>query len=323
MHISGSQFLLCTLLIAIATACCHAAAAESRVAKWQDDKKAAFMLMFDDNMTTHVKNVIPELKKRHFTGTFYVNPGKKPFWTTAWETEIPASGMVLANHTMNHTGAKDIAGLEEEIKQCSDVLNKIGNAKTPRLLSFGTPGVKKEMWQFSNDQIKELLAKYNLIDRGPFLGAVIHYKTGKDMSAQVDKALASGTSGYIVFHGVGGEWISAPMPDFLELLDHMVSKQDQLWVTDHVSAHKYDTERTTAAVKTVKQDEKQIQLELTCKADPKLYDAPLTLVTPVPAAWKQCSVTQGANKATVAAVEGAIRFDALPDGSAITIQPAQ
>ena len=93
-----------------------AAPGATRIAQWKDDKKAAFLLMFDDNMPSHVKNVVPELKKRNFTGTFYVNPGKQPFWTAVWEKDIPAAGMVLANHTLHHTGAKDLAGLEEEIK---------------------------------------------------------------------------------------------------------------------------------------------------------------------------------------------------------------
>ena len=293
----------------------------TRVAPWKDDKKAAFLLMFDDNMPSHVKNVIPELQKRNFTGTFYVNPGKKAFWTAVWEKDIPAAGMVLANHTMNHTGAKDLAGLEEEIKQCSEAINKVTpNCKEPRLLSFGTPGVNKDMWPFSKEQLSGLLAKYHLVDRGPFMGAVIHYKTGKDMAAVVDKAIAKGSAGYIVFHGIGGEWISIPLPDFIELLDHLVAKQDQVWVTDHISAHKYETERTSAEVRVVEATDKRITLNLSSKADAQLYDFPLTLVTQVPAAWQKCQVVQGAKKTSVAVVNGAAKFEALPGAEGITLQ---
>ncbi|MCY3017896.1 MAG: polysaccharide deacetylase family protein [Planctomycetota bacterium] len=299
-----------------------AAPGATRIAQWKDDKKAAFLLMFDDNMPSHVKNVIPELKKRNFTGTFYVNPGKKPFWTAVWEKDIPAAGVVLANHTMHHTGAKDLAGLEEEIKLCSEAINKVTpNCKEPRLLSFGTPGVNKDMWQFSKEQINALLAKYNLIDRGPFLGAVIHYKTGKEMAAVVDKAIAAGSAGYIVFHGVGGEWISIPLPDFIELLDHLVATQDQVWVTDHSSAHKYATERAGAEARVVEANDKQIKLSLTSKADAQLYDLPLTLVTQVPAGWQKCQVVQGTKKTVVTATNGAVKFEALPGAEPITLQP--
>jgi len=293
----------------------------TRIARWKDDKQAAFLLMFDDNMPSHLKNVIPELKKRNFTGTFYVNPGKKPFWTAAWEKDVPAAGMVLANHTMHHTGAKDLAGLEEEIRQCSEAINKVTpGCKEPRLLSFGTPGVNKDMWPFSKEQVGALLAKYHLVDRGPFLGAVIHYKTGKDMAAVVDKALATGSAGYIVFHGVGGEWISIPLPDFIELLDHLVAKQDQVWITDHISAHKYETERAGAEARVLEATEQQIKLSLASKADPQLYDCPLTLVTQAPAAWQKCQVVQGTKKTSVAVVNGAARFDAVPNAEPITLQ---
>src|SRR2546426_1324490 len=60
------------------------------VLKWKDGKKAVFLLMFDDSAPTDIKNVIPELKKRGMTGTFYIVPGGGPFKAAqkAWETEL-------------------------------------------------------------------------------------------------------------------------------------------------------------------------------------------------------------------------------------------
>ena len=62
-------------------------------------------------------------------------------------------------------------------------------------------------------------------------------------------------------------------------------------------------------------------MSLACKADPALYDHPLTLVTRVPAGWKQCQVTQGKAKSTVPAVQGEIQYDARPGAGDVTIQP--
>jgi hypothetical protein len=125
------------------------------------------------------------------------------------------------------------------------------------------------------------------------------------------------------FHGVGGEWISAPLPDFIELLDYLVSKQDQVWVTDHISSHKYDAERKTAEVKILKKGDDRIQLALTCQADAKLYDQPLTLIVRVPAGWQKCAVAQGERKATVEVVRGEARCDAVPGASPITLEAAK
>src|SRR5438309_8972710 len=65
------------------------------VLKWKDGKKAVFLLMFDDSAPSAVKTVIPELKKRGMTGTFYVVPGGGPFMAAkkAWETELPGPGI--------------------------------------------------------------------------------------------------------------------------------------------------------------------------------------------------------------------------------------
>lgn len=341
---SMSLFLLgvCTILmlIGIPQVADAAALGSTQVARWQDNKKAVFLLMFDDNMSTHLKNAIPELKKRNFTGTFYVCPGGNA-WNPKWIKEIPATGMEYGNHTNTHSGAKDVAKLDEEISLCSEGIAKaFPDRKMPRLISWGRPGTPKGTWLVSGEQEKEALNKYNLIDRGPFKGAAIHYKNAQAMVGVVDKAIADGSVGYIVFHGVGGEWISASMPDFIKLLDYLVSKQDQVWVTDHISSHKYETERDGAAVKVEKATNKQIKLTLTSKivpkvrdlggksysidkTDPKLYDAPLTLITQVPVKWQKCEITQDKKKTTATAVNGVLQYAALPNGSPITIQPVK
>jgi beta-galactosidase len=67
----------------------------------------------------------------------------------------------------------------------------------------------------------------------------------------------------------------------------------------------------------------RMRLALTSKMDPTLYDEPLTLKTAVPADWKNCLVTQGVTKATVAAADGALVYTAVPGGAEIVIQPAR
>lgn len=308
------------LLSLAATGATATPSIQTRIARWSDDKQAAFLLMFDDSMPSHVRNVVPELKKRGFVGTFYVNPGKGEWgvFREKWEKEFPTTaGIVYGNHTWTHKGARSIEQADEEIRQCNEMILRLFPGSQPRLISYGQPGVKKEDWTISKDQLAELLQKYHLIERPPFKGAVIHYKTAEDMRRVVDKALASGGLEYVVFHGVGGEWISAPLDVFHALLDALEAHRDRIWITDHISAHKYQTERDSAEVKTLAIADRQIRLVLTCRADPKLYDLPLTLVVSVP--WKRCRVTQGAARATVAVADGLARFQALPNGVPITL----
>jgi peptidoglycan/xylan/chitin deacetylase (PgdA/CDA1 family) len=300
----------------------------TRVARWQGDAKAPFMLMFDDSMTGHVKTVLPELKKRKLVGTFYVNPGSGHFKAMheAWEKEFTAAGMVPANHTFTHQGCKDLADCESEITRCNDVLYAIAAANgqpKPTLISFGRPGVPEGKWNVTDAELKTLLAKHGLILRPQVLFAQIHLKDAQAMIARVEKALASGKPDVVAFHGVGGEWLSIDTPAFLALLDFIDEHRSELWVTDPISVHKYETERETAEVKVEQAEVDEIRLSLTSKADPKIYDAPLTLVSEVPGAWKQVEVRQGSHVATVTAADGKVTYDARPAADPVTLKPAR
>jgi hypothetical protein len=233
--------------------------------------------------------------------------------------------MEYANHTFTHKGAKDVADLEEEVAKCNEViLGLFPNLKQPRLISFGQPGVAQGAWNVTNEQLATVLAKHHLIDRGTFNGhgATVHFKTADDVLKIVDKAIKDGSLEYVVFHGVGGDYITFPLDQFTILLDKLAARREQLWITGHIAAHKYAAERETAEAKVLEAGEKQIRLSLTCKADPALYDTPLTLVTQVPQRWDKCEIIQGEKTITQAAKSGTVMFEAMPDGKPIVIRPA-
>ena len=300
----------------------------TRVARWPDDKPAAFMLMFDDSAPSDVKNAIPEMKKRGLTGTFYINPGCGHYQALKddWEKTIPAEGMEYGNHTWDHKGAKSAELLDEELAKCNEVIFRLISGPKPRLVSFGRPGVDKDAWTVTEAQVTEALAKHHLVERPTFNGhgAAVFLKSADDYVKQVDQALAKGEAGYVIFHGVGGDWISCPLGDFIALCDKLVAERDRLWIAGTIAAHKYQTERDGATVTVDKADANQITIALAVKTASALYDAPLTLVTRVPAGWTRCSVVQGANPAVEAtAVGGSLRYAVKPTAGAITISPAK
>ena len=290
------------------------------VLKWQDGKKAVFLLMFDDSAPSAVKTVIPELKKRGMAGTFYVVPGGGPFKAAqkAWETGLPGPGIVYANHTFTHKGATTAAQLDEELAKCNEGIAKcFPGLKQPRLISFGKPGGVP--WTVTKDEVSAALAKYHLIDRPPFKGYPIHFKTTEAMLALVDTALAKGEMEYNVFHGVGGDWLVTPTEVFTALLDKLEARKDEVWVTDAISWHQYAAERKSAEVKVLEAGKDRIRIRLTSKEDPAFYDLPLTLSTQVPPEWKQCRVTQAGKSTTVPAAGGAVRYSAVPGAEEITL----
>src|SRR5690242_5484276 len=95
----------------------------TRIARWQDDRKAVFLLMFDDSWPSHLQMAIPALSARGMTATFYINPGKGEYKVPAlkkqWEQEAWRAGMVYANHTMTHKGVTDLENADWEIGECT------------------------------------------------------------------------------------------------------------------------------------------------------------------------------------------------------------
>jgi peptidoglycan/xylan/chitin deacetylase (PgdA/CDA1 family) len=306
----------------------------TRVATWQDDKKAVFLLMFDDGWPSHWQVALPELKKRDMIGTFYIVPSKGEYtkFEKTWLTDMLGAGMVFANHTMTHNGFQGKADTEMEIDDATQYLLKKVPGKNPRLISFGLPGVKD--YDYGGLDFNALLAQNHLINRPDFRdhGANYHIKTIDQYIALADKAIAAGGMEYIVFHGLeritpnwGYQDMWAVKQDiFLPFLDALQERRDRgdLWITDHISWHQYKTEREAAQVAVAENTARRIVLKLSTTADAAFYDLPLTLVTQVPAAWKKCQITQGAKTQIIEVAQGSARFQAQPDGTPITLQPA-
>lgn len=306
---------------------------EARVAQWQDDKKAVFLLMFDDGWPSHWQVALPELKKRGMIGTFYIVPTKGEYtkFEKTWLTDMLAAGMVFGNHTMTHNGFQGKADTEMEINGCTQYLLKNVPGKNPRLISFALPGVKD--YDYGGLDFKALLAQNNLIDRPDFRdhGANYHIQKLPQYIERADRAIASGGMEYLVFHGlqrIEPNWgyqdmWAVPQDVFLPFLDYLQQCRDRgdLWITDHISWYKYKTERETAKLAVLSSKPKQIQLELKCDADPALYDLPLTVIAGVPPAWGKVKVVQGETQSEAVAAKGQLQFEAVPNGGPVTLTP--
>jgi peptidoglycan/xylan/chitin deacetylase (PgdA/CDA1 family) len=304
----------------------------TRIARWKGDRTAAFLLMFDDSWPSHFQVAAPALAARGMTATFYINPGKGEYRKFAgeWETNVWRQGMAYGNHTFAHASVTNAAQAEQVIAACNDEILRIVPGPVPRLISYGQPGVKE--WRVTPDEMKPLLANHHLIDRPPFKdhGAVYHWKTVGEMLALADKAIATQGLEYLVIHGVERikpawsyqDFWALKQEVFFPLLDGLKQRQDQgkLWITDHITAHRYETERASATVTVERATPQELRLTLTCSADTQLYDEPLTLITKVPAHWKSCVLSKTNTNVTLTVTQGSVRYDAQPDGNAITLK---
>jgi len=326
--------LALALSFVVLALCARAAVGDARLAKWKDDRTASFLLMLDDGWPGQVEVAIPELQKRGLTATFYMVPDKGEYkvYAAKWAEAEKGGGVVYGVHTMTHQGVTDLENARWEFGECARIIREELQAggKPGRLLSFAQPGGVKH-WNITPDQFQSLLKEFNLIDRPPFKGhgAVYHWKTLEEMTALAKKAITARDKSHLILHGV--ERIGVNYQDFwalkqevfFPLLDYLKAKQDsrELWVTDHITQHQYETQRDAATVTTLKVIGNAIQLDLKCTANPELYNLPLTLVIEVPAAWRECNISQGATQSRATAANGKLVFDAAPHGPPISIWP--
>jgi hypothetical protein len=207
------------------------------------------------------------------------------------------------------------------LARCNEVLYALRpDRKPPYFIPFGKPGGVP--WKVTDEELKAALAKHHLIYRPPFAGPPINYKSAEELIAVVDKALSKGEMGHLDLHGVGTDWLVTPLDWFIPLMEKLEKERDQLWITDPASLHKYMEEREGAEVRVIEMGKDRIRLNLICKADPALYNEPLTLSTKVPADWKNCLVVQGASKQELPVREGSVQYSAVPGGELIAIEAA-
>ncbi|MDF3057254.1 MAG: hypothetical protein K0R17_1469 [Rariglobus sp.] len=315
----------------------QAAVGDSQVARWKDNKTACFLLMFDDSCASHVQIAIPELVKRDMIGTFYINPSSSSYTSNAnqWTNVIPQQGMVYGDHTWSHSNTTTLIGMEDEIRKCWEAINNIFHPgdTTPRLMSYGQPGVGT--WFSYGQPLTDILNKYNLISRPAFIAAQAPFSginTLPQLMAVADTAITAKGMGYAIFHGLQRRH-SEGDPDlgfqdfwafdkavYRDFLDGLKLKRDSgdLWITDHISYHKYEAERNAATIAVTSTTSSLVTLTLTTTKG-ALYDLPLTLTTEVPVAWKAAVVVQDARTVNVPVINGKVLYDALPNAGSVSI----
>jgi len=310
-----------------------------RIAKWKGDAKGAVSLYYDDGLDSGFNNAVPELIRRGLPGTFYIccnwfggdpaNP-KLARWSVA--KEHPDT-IFLGDHTWAHGGVTNAAQFAEEISLNGAMLRKIAGLPEDALLSFALPGAVR--WDVKPDEQAKVLAEHHEVLRHDFGGNVGGPKDGQNPTFRMktaalaaeafDRAERNGGWESLIFHGVGGDWITFDLEEHGRMLDDLEAraKAGRLWVGSAIDVHKYATERDAAKLQVLKASEDGYDVLLPgldpAKEGnlPLLYDCPLTIVCDAPAGWTEARVAcqRNARKGTDAAdlvvpvKDGRIVFD--------------
>ena len=287
-----------------------------RIARWKGDAKGAISLYYDDGTGSSFKNALPELVRRGLPGTFYICGGwfggeddpNLVRWGTAAK-EHPDI-VFLGDHTWNHGGVTNAAQFAEEVSLNGAMLRKIAGLPEDALLSFALPGAVR--WDVKPDEQAEVLAKHHEVLRHDFDGNVGGPKDGQNPTFRMktaalaaeafDRAEKTGGWESLLFHGVGGDWITFDLEEHGKMLDDLEAraKAGRLWVGSAIDVHRYAEARDAVRITDVRVSEDGLDFWVREGGDAGVkwrgLRAPkLSLVCAVPEGWTRARVRATSN----------------------------
>ncbi|MBP2160063.1 MULTISPECIES: polysaccharide deacetylase family protein [Asticcacaulis] len=233
--------------------------------QWPAGKKAAIVLTYDDAMTSQLDNAIPQLDKAGLKGTFFLNM-KAPTDLLRWRT-VSRNGHELGNHTETHpcplsilpgrpnaTDTYTEARILGEIAIMNSALNAIDGPK-PRTLAYPCAQTLVGGQDYRDALRRSGLVKYAR-NGGNLDASIITDATAIDLLsipasgstdsaeliAHVKRVEEAGGLSILVFHGVGGEYLSVSAQAHQELVDYLRNDPD-IWVGTFQDVMDYVTKR--------------------------------------------------------------------------------
>lgn len=279
-----------------------------RVANWKGDAKGAISLYYDDGLDSGFNNAVPELIRRGLPGTFYIccnwfggdpaNP-KLARWSVA--KEHPDT-IFLGDHTWSHGGVTNAAQFAEEIARNGAMLREIAGLPEDEPISFALPGAVR--WDVTREEQDKVLADHHEVLRHDFGGNVGGPKDGNNPTFRMktaalaveafDRAEKNGGWESLLFHGVGGDWITFDLEEHGRMLDELEArvKAGRLWCGSAIDVHRYAAARDAIRFTDVEVSEDGLDFRVEGDAGQQLgVTAPRpTLVCSVPADWTRARV---------------------------------
>lgn len=224
---------------------------------WPEGKKAAVVLTYDDGLKSQLQIVMPQLEARHFRGTFFL------YGQVIREEDIPKwraasrRGHELGNHSLFHPCLSQTVEQDAEpcrSLECYSVKDMLVEIAMMNNFLYAIDGKKDHAYAYpcseyvagGEDYSQPLLAS-GLVKfaRGGTRGIITHpdslpyvriptfpAHTGMradSLIAYVEQAVEKKGLAIIVFHGVGGDYLTVDAEEHQKLVDFLASHPD-IWV---------------------------------------------------------------------------------------------
>lgn len=230
---------------------------------WPNHKKAVIVLTYDDALNSQLNVAIPQLDSVHLKGTFFltgdINSQTIPRWRKASN-----KGHELANHTVFHPClSTDDNPMASEHYTVNRILHEIDimnnclfavDGKTMHTYAYpctethvGGKDYVDSLRKHGNvkyarigGDINAIITDFKHLDplKVPSYGLEDHTSAEKLIDF-VKKVKATGGMGILMFHGIGGDYITTSAQAHRKLLAYLKKNQKDIWVTTFQQAMDY------------------------------------------------------------------------------------
>ena len=307
---------------------------DPRLALYLSNRLAAVTMTFDDANPSQLERAKPLFDEFGYRCTFYVvteriGPGSPTTWAQ-WKATSDA-GYEIGNHTSGHwlkgtnsTPEYDAWNRRQIMGGYEAIARNIG--KPP--LTFAFPGGGE------NDYTRRLLSESPHIDfrnychrlKGDRIYPEGDTLTATQAVAYIEKAIAHTKA----WHGAELSWLLFYMHDVTEerarvlrvMLEYIRQHDDQVWCDTYARVTLYERERESSGIVVSQREAGAVMFAVTNRLDAKVFNVPLTVLVPLPAAVTRAWAVRASSGTPVEATlrDRTLLVTAPPPGGPIRVQ---
>ena len=279
------RIILTIAFLAFSVIPMYAQTPQVSIAGWKDGKPAATCFTFDDGLEDQYTIAAPELEKRGWRGTFFINGAKidgelssyagRMDW--AQVEDLYSRGHEIASHGWSHRKLTKIP-FEEALEEIS-INDSVITAHTGRFpMTFAYPYNSKD------DRILDAVSE-NRVSSRTRQYAFGNVSDDVQLRRRLDNAIAKGRAAIWMTHGLvsGYDSFGGDTSRFTAFLDHVKAMEDSVWVATFEEISAYEAERlaTVLSIDTGRScpDRKHGKMTVSpsCSLAPRIYSLDLTL----------------------------------------------
>lgn len=223
---------------------------------WPDAKKCAVCLTYDDALPSHLQFALPQLNRLGLKGTFYITGSSATLDARLddWR-KAAAEGHELGNHTILHpcngqSKNRDWVTPEQDLDHYT-MTRFLSEVNVMNTLLKAIDGKQQRTFAYTcgdrlieDNDVAGLLPPLvrgarttDMACLGPDAIDVFQLpafscdnKTADEMIAWIEKARETGSLVVLLFHGVGGDYLTTDAAEHEKLLEYLARHTDDIWV---------------------------------------------------------------------------------------------